>query len=79
MDTRRRFWIDVSLAALAGSTSLLTTVWPDWIELAFRVDPDHGNGSVETIVTIGAVALFIAFVALARRDRRRARQATALR
>ena len=37
--------------------AVLTKVWPDWIEGVFRVDPDHGNGSVELAVVVVLLAV----------------------
>jgi hypothetical protein len=44
---RRRIWIETALATVTAAMALLTIVWPDWIEMIFRVDPDGGNGVLE--------------------------------
>jgi hypothetical protein len=46
-NVHRWFWVEAVTAALAGGLAILTLFWHDWMELAFGVDPDHGNGSVE--------------------------------
>jgi hypothetical protein len=57
---RRHIGIELTLAGLSGVLFALTLVWPDWIEAAFGVDPDGGNGALEFLVA----AVFLA-VALA--------------
>jgi hypothetical protein len=62
--------IEVALAAFLGAATILTAVWPDWIEGLFGFDPDGGNGTVEwLIVAVFAVATLVVAV-LARRDLR---------
>ena len=68
---RRRLRLETILAIGFFVVALLTAVWPDWIETVFRVDPDHGSGSLEwAIVTVLGVAAICA-AALAWRDYRR--------
>jgi hypothetical protein len=65
--------IEVTLAVVLGAATILTAVWPDWIEGLTGFDPDHGNGSVEwLIVAVLAVATLVV-AALARRDLRMVR------
>ena len=65
MNLRWRFWIESALAVLAVLLAVVTIVWPDWIELVFGIEPDEGNGSLEVMITVGAVGLAIAFSLLA--------------
>jgi hypothetical protein len=66
----RRARIEVALAVILGAATILTAIWPDWIEGLTGFDPDHGNGSAEwLIVAVLAVATLIV-AALARRDLR---------
>ena len=63
---RRRFWIESSLATVTAGLAVVTLLWKDWIERAFRVDPDKGSGSLEWgIVAIALVATLV-FSVLAR-------------
>jgi hypothetical protein len=64
---RRRFWIESVLAAASGLLAVITVFAHDWIEVVFRVDPDHGNGSVEWLIVaaLAAAATVLAFVARA--------------
>ena len=69
---RRRFWLECGLGGLSCLLAIGTIVWPEWIEILFGVDPDHGNGSVEVLVTVVTVALSLAFVVASRLEWKRA-------
>ena len=45
-NVRARFWLESTLGGISAILFLITLVWPDWIELILKVDPDRGNGSV---------------------------------
>jgi hypothetical protein len=52
----------MNLFAIAlAIAAMLTAIWPQWIELVFRVDPDEGSGALEW----GLVALFAALAVMA--------------
>ena len=55
--TPRRFLWQVVAAAANAALSAVTLVWPDWLELVFHLDPDHGDGSFEWLV-VGVTAVF---------------------
>lgn len=74
-----RFWVESAAALVTLSLAVITLVWQNWIELVFRVDPDHGNGSFERWVVVVAAALCVASVLLARREWRIARPRVAAR
>lgn len=44
--------IEVSLAFLSGFIAIVTLIWRDWIEAITGWDPDHHNGSFETVFVI---------------------------
>jgi hypothetical protein len=69
-----RFWAVTVGAFLTGTLLLLTLIWPDWIELAFGVDPDQHSGSLEATLVVVCAAATLLFGTLANRDWRRARQ-----
>jgi hypothetical protein len=62
---RARFWLEIAILGVSVALWLATLIWPDWIELAFHVDPDEGDGSLERIVSLAlpALGLVVALVA----------------
>lgn len=66
------FWVEAVVSACGVFLGLLTIVWHDWIEGAFGVDPDHGNGSAEWIAVVALLTVGATAGALARREWRRA-------
>ena len=73
---RTRFWIEAGLSLASLVFMLLTLLWREWIELIFRVDPDHGSGSREWTVVLAAAAVAIAFAVVARVEWRKRVAAT---
>jgi hypothetical protein len=69
--TRTRMLLEFGLGGAAGILGLLTLVWRDWIEAVFRVDPDHGDGSLEWMVVVVLLGLAVLLAGLGRRDWRR--------
>jgi hypothetical protein len=63
---------EAAISILSGVLGLATLLWRDWIELVFRVSPDHGSGALE--LGIVATSFLVAFASgsLAFRDRRHA-------
>jgi hypothetical protein len=62
---RKRFWVELCLAVLSAVLFGLTLVRKDWIEFAFGIHPDQGEGSLEWLVAaLGAVAT-VTFSAIA--------------
>ena len=70
--------IEVVLAAILGMATILTAVWPDWIEGLFGFDPDGGNGTTEWWIVVVLAVATIAVAALARRDLRAVRRRTSI-
>jgi hypothetical protein len=66
-----KFWTECALAVASGALFALTLVTREWIELVFRVDPDHGSGALEWAAAGALVALTVAFALAARAERRR--------
>ena len=66
--------IEIVLSALLGTATILTAVWPTWIEGLFGFDPDGGNGQAEWWIVAVLAAATIAAAALARRDLRLVRR-----
>jgi hypothetical protein len=65
------FWVRLVLAASSAALLVITVAWPDWIELVFRVDPDHGSGWLEWAIVMVAFALTVTFSVGARHEWRR--------
>ena len=59
------FWLEMSLASIAGILFVITLVWRDWAEVIFRVDPDQGNGSFEWMIVGGLLVVTLGLFALA--------------
>ncbi len=72
---RFRFWLETSMATITFILSAITLVWRDWIELAFGVEPDGGNGSLEWLILGALLVVTITLAVQARYEWRRA-QAT---
>jgi hypothetical protein len=72
----RRFRLELGLAAVSAALLLATILWRDWIEIVFRVDPDHGSGSLEWMIVAVTALSAVTFAALARVEWRKARAVT---
>lgn len=70
--------IEIVLSALLGTATIVTAVWPTWIEGLFGFDPDGGNGTAEWWIVAMLAATTIAAAALARRDLRVVRRRTSI-
>lgn len=64
---RRRFYVEVVIAAVAGLLGIVTVFWRDWIELS-GWDPDHHNGSAEWFIVIGLLLIAVVVGLVARRE-----------
>ena len=73
-----RVRIEIAVSALLGMATILTAVWPDWIEGLFGFDPDGGNGSAEWLIVAVLAVATVAAVALTRHDLRVARRRTSV-
>ncbi|HEX5116383.1 MAG TPA: hypothetical protein VFW65_14405 [Pseudonocardiaceae bacterium] len=68
---RLRFWVETVLGALAAVLAVLTTIWPDWIELLTGADPDRDSGWLEWAIVVAAALACVALGLFAAADRRR--------
>lgn len=71
-----RFWVETGLAAFSAVLLFVTLVTREWIELIFRVDPDHANGSLEWLFVAAAYVATVTFSVLARLEWQRIREVT---
>jgi len=62
--------IEIVLSVLLGAVTILTAVWPTWIEGVSGFDPDGGNGTAEWWIVAVLAAITVATAVLARRDLR---------
>jgi hypothetical protein len=73
---RRRFWLESIFGSVTGIAAVITLLWHDWIEAAFKVDPDSGNGSAEWLIVLVLLLATVTLASGARREWRRAALAT---
>lgn len=59
---RRRSWVEAGLGLASLTFAVLTLRWRDWVEMVFRVDPDHHRGGVE--VALVSVCLAVSLITL---------------
>ena len=72
---RFRFWIATTLAALTGILSMVTMIWPQWLESIVGVSPDGGDGSLEWLLVLLLLIVTIAFFFMAYHEWRATRSA----
>jgi hypothetical protein len=60
----------MGIACLTALMAVITTVWHDWIEVVFGVDPDRGSGSLEWLIVVALAVASFSFAALARAELR---------
>ena len=68
-----KFWTELALTVGAAFISLMTLLWPDWIELVFGIAPDHHSGALEAALAISSLIATVIFITLARAEWRRVR------
>jgi hypothetical protein len=69
--------IELVLATIGAVLTVVTLIWPTWIETLFGESPDGGDGSAERVFALGWLAATVLFAVLARRSWRRIAQAEA--
>ena len=74
---RLRFVIESAVAVTSFVAFLLTLLAREWIEIVFRVDPDHRSGLAEWRLAGGLLALALVALVLAAVDRQRLRSVSA--
>jgi len=72
---RQRFWLETGMAIVTSIVFVITLVHNDWIEVAFGVEPDSNNGTLEWLIVGVLVFVSITLFALASYEWRRARTA----
>jgi hypothetical protein len=69
--------VELGLGLASTLFAILTLAWKDWVEIVFKVDPDHHSGSLEWTIVAVAVAVTVIAVAAARFEWRKAATAAA--
>ncbi len=72
---RLRFWFETGLAIVTGILFVITLIQRNWIEVAFGVDPDSGNGTLEWLIVAALLIVTIALFTLASYEWRKSRAA----
>jgi hypothetical protein len=62
----------VAAASTAGILSVITPIWPDWIEILSGWDPDQHDGTAEWMIALGLLVVALAMFAAAASEWRRA-------
>ena len=75
MTPKTRMVTELVLATIGGVLTVVTLIWPTWIETLLGESPDGGDGSAERLFALGWLAATVLFAVLARRDWRRLAQA----
>ena len=58
---RGRFWVEMALTAISIALLVVTLAWREWIEIVFKVEPDHGSGTLGWVVVVGALVFAVTF------------------
>ena len=66
--------IEIALAAIAGVLTLVSIIWPTWIESLFEESPDAGSGALEWAIVGLFGLLAVTAAVLARHDYRAIRR-----
>jgi hypothetical protein len=66
--------LENAAAAAFAALTVVTLIWPSWIESLTGADPDGGDGMAEWVVVVLFAVLSLAAALLARRDYRLAKQ-----
>lgn len=70
--------IETILSALLATATIVTAIWPDWIEAVSGAGPDGGSGTTEWWIVAALAVVTVAVAALARHDLRAVRRRAAM-
>ena len=65
---QRRLWLKTFIGAGTGVLSVVTPIWPDWIEAISGWDPDHHDGSAEWMIVTALLLVTATMLAMVARE-----------
>jgi hypothetical protein len=65
---QRRLWLKTFIGAVTGVLSVVTPIWPDWIEAISGWDPDQHDGSAEWMIVTALLLVTATMLAMAARE-----------
>jgi hypothetical protein len=65
---QRRLWLKTLIGAGTGVLSVVTPIWPDWIEAISGWDPDHRDGSAEWMIVTALLLVTATMLAMVARE-----------
>jgi hypothetical protein len=57
---------ELAATCVSSMMAIVTIAWPNWIEQAFRTDPDHRSGALESLIAGLLIAVTVASALAAR-------------
>jgi hypothetical protein len=64
--------VEMVLSVIFAVLTIVTLIWPTWIEAVSGFEPDGGSGELEWLIVAAFASIAIVVTALARRDYRAA-------
>jgi polyferredoxin len=65
---QRRLWLKTFIGAVTGVLSVVTPIWPDWIEAVSGWDPDQHDGSAEWMIVTVLLIVTVTMLAMVARE-----------
>ena len=65
---QRRLWLKTFIGAGTGVLSVVTPIWPDWIEAISGWDPDQHDGSAEWMIVTALLIVTVTMLAMVARE-----------
>ena len=65
---QRRLWLKTFIGAGTGVLSVVTPIWPDWIEAVSGWDPDQHDGSAEWMIVTALLLVTATMLAMVARE-----------
>ena len=65
---QRHLWLKTFIGAGTGVLSVVTPIWPDWIEAISGWDPDQHDGSAEWLIVTALLLVTVTMLAMVARE-----------